>query len=80
MKPLYVNFKSTCQGEMSRRGPGKSDLATRGEADRKTPAANATAGRELVPVQPRRGNRRLLAASALLFLLWLAVLAWLASV
>ena len=32
-----------------------------------------------MPVQPRRGNRRLLAASALLFLLWLAVLAWLAS-
>jgi len=65
---------------MSRRGSGKSALATRGEADRKMPTANATAGRDRPPVQPRRANRWLLAASALLFLLWLAVLAWLASV
>ena len=30
------------------------------------------------PVRPRRGNRLLLAASSLLFLVWLVVLVWLA--
>jgi len=62
---------------MSRRGSGKPASGANGGKDRKTLIAPATASREPLPVHPRRGNRGLLIASALLFLAWLAVLAWL---
>ena len=61
---------------MSRRGAAKM---TAGQSGTNSPRPAATPSPPLVrPTRPRRGSRPLLAASSLLFIVWLAVLAWLA--
>ncbi|NLF72464.1 MAG: hypothetical protein GX575_25800 [Candidatus Anammoximicrobium sp.] len=63
---------------MNRRGSRKPVAAAPDKTDGQTQAEHATARDDRPPPRPRRGNHWLLGASALLFLAWLAVLAWLA--
>lgn len=63
---------------MSRRRSGKSGMIASGKADGQTPTVVTPAWRGRLPAQPRQGKRWLLAASVLLFVVWLAVLTWLA--
>ena len=63
---------------MVKRGASKQADAGRGTLDRRGTRDVPPLALPKSPLQPRRGSRLLLSASAALFLCWLAMLAWLA--
>jgi hypothetical protein len=63
---------------MVRRRSSKTADAGRGETDRGETRTVPPIPSRKFALHPRRGSRLLLSASAVLFLCWLALLAWLA--
>lgn len=63
---------------MGRRGANKLTGTGNGAMDRTVPGSPSSRMPAKFPIQPRPGNRLVLAVSGVCFLVWLAALAWLA--